>query len=159
MKAEKNNVVSFHYKLSCAGETVESSYERAPLVILLGKGSIIPGLEKSLLGRTVGEDFNVSISPEQAYGQRREDWVQRVPKKYFRQSERLVPGMTTVLKTQDGQRTVTIKKVGQTVVDVDLNHPMAGKTLDFDIEIIEIRLATEEELAHGHAHGPGGHTH
>jgi len=159
MNAEKNHVISFHYILKCAEEFVESSYEKHPMVILLGRGHVVPGLEQSLFGRSAGEKFSISVASEQAYGLRRDDWVQRVPKKYFRPNERLAVGKTTTLQTRNGLRVVTIQKVGQTVVDVDMNHPMAGKTLDFEIEIMDVRAATEEEIMHGHAHGPGGHQH
>jgi len=100
------------------------------------------------------------VPPELGYGERREGLQQRVPKKYFRDANRLKPGMRTVLTTkEDGQRVVSILKVGTSVVDVDLNHPMAGRTLVFDIEVIEVRAASAEEIAHGHAHAPGGHAH
>ncbi len=159
MKAEPNSVVKFHYSLSSEGASLESSREREPLTILLGAGNIIPGLESAILGREMGERFEVVVAPEQGYGERREDWVQRVPKKYFGNGDRLKPGATTVLSTKDGQRMVTIVKVGQSVIDVDLNHPMAGKTLCFDIELLEVRAASQEEIAHGHVHGAGGHHH
>ena len=159
MKAELNSVVKFHYSLSSEGAALESSREREPLTILLGAGNIIPGLESAILGREIGERFEVTIAPKEGYGERREDWTQRVPKKYFDQGARLQPGATTVLSTKEGQRVVTIIKVGQSVVDVDLTHPMAGKTLCFDIELVEVRSASQEEIAHGHVHGDGGHQH
>jgi FKBP-type peptidyl-prolyl cis-trans isomerase SlyD len=160
MQAEKDRVVSFHYHLTDAsGEAIDSSREREPLVILFGHGSIIPGLEQAIAGHAAGDRFDVVVPPEQAYGARREDFTQRVAKKYFQDADRLKPGMMTVLNTKDGYRQVSVLKVGSSVVDVDLNHPMAGKTLHFAIEVVEVRDATTEELEHGHVHGPGGHHH
>lgn len=158
MQAEKDKVVSFHYRVSEEpGAQVEDSYGRDPMAFLFGHGSIIPGLEQAMAGRVAGDKFETVVAPEQAYGLRREDFVQRVPKKYFRDGEHLKPGMTTVLNTRDDQRSVTVVKVGSSVVDVDLNHPLAGKTLRFEVEITDVRDALEAELEHGHAHGPDGH--
>ena len=160
MQAEKDKVVSFHYRLSDTdGVEIETSHEREPMAVLCGHDGIIPGLEQAMLGRGVGDQFDVVVTPEQGYGERREDFVQRVAKKYFRDPGNLKPGMTTVLQTKDGQRSITVLKVGSSVVDVDLNHPMAGKTLKFAIEITDVRDASAEELTHGHAHGSGGHAH
>jgi FKBP-type peptidyl-prolyl cis-trans isomerase SlyD len=162
MKVETGKVVVFHYTVSeSGGEAVESSRDRGePLAFLVGRGALIPGLEKALSGREAGEHFEVDIEPAEAYGERRADFTQRVPKKYFRDGEHLKPGMTTVLSVREGgQRQVTVQKVGSSVVDVDLNHPLAGKTLRFDVEIVDVRDATADELAHGHAHGAGGHGH
>ena len=159
MKIEKDRVVQFHYTVSEAGqEPMESSKEREPLSILVGHGNIIPGLEKALEGREAGESFGVDVAAADAYGEKREGLSQRVPKKHF-SGQRLEPGMQVVLNTNFGQRAVTIQKVGMSVVDVDLNHPMAGKDLHFDIEVVEVREAKPEEIAHGHVHGEGGHQH
>ena len=160
MQAEKNKVVTFHYLLTDdGGAEVDSSHGREPLAILFGHGSIIPGLETAIAGHVAGDRFDVVVPPEEAYGLRREDFTQRVPKKYFRDADHLEPGMRTVLRTDDGHRPVTVVKVGSSVVDVDLNHPMAGKTLNFAIELVDVRDATAEELEHGHVHGEGGHHH
>lgn len=160
MKAEKDKVVTFHYHLSDdAGAALDSSRASDPLTILFGHGAIIPGLEQAMGGHEAGDRFNVSVPPEQGYGLRREDAIQRVPKKYFRDGDRLQPGMTTVISSKEGQRPVTVVKVGSSVIDIDLNHPMAGKALHFDIEIVDVRDASKEEIAHGHAHGPEGHHH
>ena len=159
MKIEKDRVVQFHYTVSEAGqEPMESSKEREPLSILVGHGNIIPGLEKALEGREAGESFGVDVAAADAYGEKRDGLSQRVPKKHF-SGQRLEPGMQVVLNTNFGQRAVTIQKVGMSVVDVDLNHPMAGKDLHFDIEVVEVREAKPEEIAHGHVHGEGGHQH
>jgi len=160
MQAEKDKVVTFHYHLTDPdGTAIDSSLEREPLAILFGHGAIIPGLEQAIAGHAAGDRFDVVVPPEQGYGTRRDDFTQRVAKKYFRDGDRLKPGMTTVLRTEDGYRQVTVLKVGSSVIDVDLNHPMAGKTLHFAIEVVDVRDATAEELEHGHVHGPGGHHH
>lgn len=162
MKVEANKVVSFHYSVSDGGDApVDSSRERGePLAVLIGAQNIIPGLEAAMLGREVGDRFQTEVAPAEAYGERRADFVQRVPKKYFQQAESLRPGMSTVLQTKEGgPRMVVVLKVGSSVIDVDLNHPLAGKTLAFDVEITDIRDASPEEIAHRHVHGSGGHEH
>ena len=160
MKIDKNTVASFHYDLAdAAGNRIESSRSGQPLAVLHGAGNVIPGVEAALAGREAGERFSVTVPPEQGYGERREGLIQRVPKKYFRDAQRLRVGDTTMLSTRDGQRVVTVAKVGQSVIDVDLNHPMAGRTLVFDIDVVAVREATPEEIEHGHAHEPGGHHH
>ncbi|TBR10063.1 MAG: peptidylprolyl isomerase [Lysobacter sp.] len=159
MNIEKNSVVRFHYTVSEAGqEPIESSDGREPLAIMVGHGNIIPGLEQAMEGKAAGDRFEVDVPAAQAYGERREGMTQRVPKKHF-EGQLLQPGMQVVLNTNFGQRAVTIQKVGMTVVDVDLNHPMAGKDLHFAIEILDVREASAEELEHGHVHGEGGHHH
>src|SRR4249919_2772624 len=148
MKIEKDRVVRFHYTVNEraaheAGETaIESSKDREPLAILFGHGNIIPGLEKAMEGKEAGESFAADVPAADAYGEVREGLSQRIPKKHFGE-QRLAPGM----------------QVGMSVVDVDLNHPMAGKDLHFDVEIVDVREASEEELQHGHVHGEGGHAH
>ncbi|MGB3392676.1 MAG: peptidylprolyl isomerase [Stenotrophomonas sp.] len=159
MKIEKDRVVRFHYTVSEVGqEPIESSKEREPLAILVGHGNIIPGLEAAMMDKEAGESFGVDVSSADAYGERREGLSQRVPKKHFGNT-RLAPGEQVILQTNFGPRAVTVQKVGMTVVDVDLNHPMAGKDLHFDVEIIEVREAGAEEVQHGHVHGDGGHAH
>ena len=160
MKIEKDRVVRFHYAVAEAGQaSVENSKDGGqPLAILFGHGNIIPGLEKAMDGREAGDSFGVDVPAAEAYGERREGLTQRVPKKHFGE-QKLAPGQQVVLNTNFGPRAVTIEKVGMSVVDIDLNHPMAGKDLDFDIEIVEVREASAEELAHGHVHGDGGHQH
>lgn len=161
MKAGKDKVIAIHYTLTVDGEKVESSHDREEqLWVLLGHGQLIPGLEAALDGRGAGDTFNVDVAPADGYGEREEDQIQRVSKKYFPQANRLKPGMTTVLQLkQGGQRAVTVHKVGMSTIDVDLNHPMAGKTLRFDVVVGDVREASEEELAHGHAHAPGAEAH
>ena len=161
MKAGKDKVISLHYALTVDGEKVESSLDRnEPLWVLLGHGQLIPGLESALEGHEAGENLQVDVAPADGYGERQEGMVQRVPKKYFQQSAKLKPGMTTVLGLKEGgHRVVVVQKIGMTTVDVDLNHPMAGKSLHFDVTINEVRDGTEEEIQHGHAHPPGAEAH
>ena len=164
MKAARNTVVTFHYAVREAGEAggrIEDSRERGqPLFALLGYRQLVPGIEHALEGREAGERFEVELAPADAYGERREGMIQRVPKKYFRHADKLKPGMQTVLETREGgQRLVTVHKVGMSSIDVDHNHPLAGKSLHFDIEITAVRAATPEELEHGHAHPDGAHHH
>jgi FKBP-type peptidyl-prolyl cis-trans isomerase SlyD len=161
MKAGKDKVIAIHYTLTVDGEKVESSHDNdEQLWILLGHGQLIPGLETALEGHGIGESLQVEVAAADGYGERQEDQIQRMSKKYFPQANRLKPGMVTVLKLKDGgQRAVTVHKVGMSAIDVDLNHPMAGKTLHFDVAINDVRDATEEEVAHGHAHPPGAEAH
>jgi FKBP-type peptidyl-prolyl cis-trans isomerase SlyD len=159
MKIEKDRAVRFHYTVGEVGQpATESSNGGEPLAILIGHGNIIPGLEKAMEGREAGESFSVDVPAAEAYGERRDGLSQRIPKKHFGE-QRLMPGMQVVLQTNFGPRAVTIEKVGMSVVDVDLNHPMAGKDLHFDIEIVDVREASAEEVEHGHVHGDGGHQH
>ncbi len=160
LKIQKDRVVQFHYTVSEQGqEAIETSRDRdEPLAILAGHGNIIPGLDKALEGHVAGDRFGVDVAAADAYGERRDGSTQRVPKKHFGE-QKLAPGNQVVLNTNFGPRAVTIQKVGMSVVDVDLNHPMAGKDLHFDVEIIDVREASKEELEHGHVHGDGGHAH
>jgi FKBP-type peptidyl-prolyl cis-trans isomerase SlyD len=159
MNIEKDRVVRFHYTVSEQGqEPLESSEGRDPLAILVGHGNIIPGLEKAMDGKAAGDKFEVDVPAAEAYGEKCEGLTQRIPKKHF-EGQPLKPGMQVILNTNFGPRAVTIEKVGLSVVDVDLNHPMAGKDLHFSIEIVEVREASAEEIEHGHVHGEGGHHH
>jgi FKBP-type peptidyl-prolyl cis-trans isomerase SlyD len=159
MKIEKDRAVRFHYTVGEVGQpATESSQGGEPLAILIGHGNIIPGLENAMEGREAGETFSVDVAAVDAYGERRSGLTQRIAKKHFGE-QRLMPGMQVVLQTDYGPRAVTIEKVGMSVVDVDLNHPMAGKNLHFDIEVVDVREASAEEIEHGHVHGDGGHHH
>ena len=160
MKIEKDRVVRFHYAVAETGaEPVENSRETTSRWrSCSATATSSPGLEKAMEGREAGDSFKANVLAAEAYGEKREGLTQRIPKKHFG-AQKLEPGMQVVLQTNFGPRAVTIEKVGMSVVDVDLNHPMAGKDLDFDIEIVEVREASAEELEHGHVHGDGGHAH
>ena len=108
--------------------------------------------------KAAGDSFSVDVVAAEAYGERREGLDQRIPKKHFGNTK-LAVGQQVVLQTNFGPRAVTVQKIGMSVVDVDLNHPMAGKDLHFDVEIVEVREANAEEIEHGHVHGDGGHAH
>jgi FKBP-type peptidyl-prolyl cis-trans isomerase SlyD len=161
MKAGKDKVIALHYTLTVDGEQVESSRDLdQQLWVLLGHGQLIPGLETALEGHEAGDALEVDVAAADGYGERQEDQIQRMSKKYFPQANRLKVGMVTLLKLKDGgQRAVTVHKVGMTAIDVDLNHPMAGKDLHFAVNVSDVREATEEELQHGHAHAPGAEAH
>lgn len=158
MPIAKNQVVLFHYSVRDEqGNVVEDSHGGHPNAYLHGHGGIIKGLEEALEGREAGDTFSVTVAPDKAYGPRKDIAIQRVPIKHLVGARRWKPGMIAQVQTEQGRRHVMVAKVGHKFADVDTNHPMAGRTLTFDIEIIEVRDADADEIAHGHAHGPGGH--
>jgi len=162
MKVEKDKVVLFHYRLSnISGDELESSENDDPMAALIGYGNILPAMEQEMMGKEISDKFPVTLPPEKAYGLRRDDAQQRVPIKHLlRKSKKpLRVGQHVRINTQEGPRNATVVKVGKFNVDVDTNHPLAGQTLTFDISIVDIREASPEEIAHGHAHGIGGHHH
>jgi FKBP-type peptidyl-prolyl cis-trans isomerase SlyD len=124
-----------------------------------GHNNIVPGLESQLVGKKSGDKFTATVAPEQAYGPRNENAVQRVPVKHIATRGPFTVGQMVVVNTREGGRQARVVKVGHFNLDLDLNHPLAGKTLEFEIEVIDVRDSTEEERAHGHAHGPDGHGH
>lgn len=156
----KNTVVKFHYRLSENGEEIENSFDREPALYLHGRGSLVAGLEKAMKGRRAGEQFSVELEPEQGYGPRRERAERRVPIKHLLGRPRKIrPGQIVHVNTDRGPLQAVVLKVGRFHVDVDTNHPLAGKRLRFDVDILEVRDASREEVEHGHAHGAGGHQH
>ena len=160
MIIEKNRVVAINYRLSDAdGTLIEETEKDAPMHYLRGHGNILAALEKALDGRAAGDSVTVEISPESGFGYRDESRVQRVPLKHLRYEGRLSPGRVATVNTREGPRQVVVLKVGRFNADVDLNHPFAGLTLNFAVEVVEVREAQAEELDHGHAHGPGAHQH
>ncbi len=161
MQIEKDKVVSIIYQLrDAAGEQLEDTEDGIPLAYLHGHNNLLPALEKALEGKKTGDKLELTLSPEEAYGEIREGAVQRVPIKHLLgNTKRLKAGMVVRVNTEQGQVTGTAVKVGKFMVDVDLNHPFAGKTLTFEVEVVKVRDATESEIAHGHAHGDGGHHH
>jgi len=160
MQIAQNSVVAFHYTLTNdAGEVLDSSEGREPLTYLHGAGNIIPGLEKELEGRAAGDKLNTTVTPAEGYGEKQEQLVQEVPRDAFQGVESIEPGMQFQAQTQGGPLMVTVTQVGGDTVTVDGNHPLAGQTLNFDVEIASVREASEEELEHGHVHGEGGHEH
>lgn len=160
MIAEKDKVVTFHYTLKNAeGEQMESSQEGDPITYLHGANNIVTGLEKAMEGHAIKDSFTAKLEPEEAYGVRNEDNIQRVGLKRLKGIGKISVGQVLNLQTNKGQVQVTVLKVGRFNVDVDGNHPLAGQQLTFDVEIADIREASKEELEHRHVHGPGGHQH
>ncbi len=156
----KNNVVSIHYTLKDdAGEVLDTSDGKEPLTYLHGANNLIPGLENELQGKTSGAKFDASIPPAEAYGERNEDFVQTISKEMFQGVESVEPGMTFVAQGEGGaQRQVRVTEVEGDDVTIDANHPMAGMTLHFEVEVVDVREGTEQEIEHGHVH-QGGHDH
>jgi FKBP-type peptidyl-prolyl cis-trans isomerase SlyD len=155
-----NTVAIFHYTLrNEAGDELESSRGGEPNAYLHGADNIVPGLEKAMTGKSAGDVFSATVEPEGAYGQPSPDKQQRVPVKHLLFRGKLKPGMVVQLNTSEGRLPVTVVKAGRHSADIDTNHPLAGETLTFDIEIVDVRAATDEEITHKHAHGPGGHHH
>ena len=160
MQIEKNKVVSFHYSLSAAGNYSESSRGGQPAKYLHGYGGIVRGLERAMRGRTAGESFTVEVAPEDAFGVRNPEFVKRVLRKHLLGAPaKLAPGSVVTVNTRQGQAQGIALKVGRFNIDVDFNHPMAGRQLTFEVEILDVRDASPEEIAHRHVHGPGGVQH
>jgi len=160
MQIAKNAVVQIHYTLkNDAGEVLDSSQGSDPLAYLQGHGNLIAGLEQALEGKLAGDKLNVSIAPENAYGVRDESLIQDVPRSAFQGIDQVEVGMQFNADSNHGPRLVTVTKVSDKTVTVDGNHPLADQTLHFDVQVIEVRTASDEELSHGHVHGPGGHHH
>lgn len=157
----KDSVVSFHYSLTDTdGKTLETSRDSEPTVYLHGAGNILPAMESAFEGKAKGDSFALTLTPADAYGERQADATQRVPAKYLSHEGKIKAGQIVRLHLKDGgEQPVTVIKVGKFSVDIDANHPLAGKTLNFAIEVVDVREASAEEKTHGHAHGPGGHHH
>jgi len=160
MKISKGKVVSIHYALTdTTGEVLESSEEQAPLNYLHGYGNIIAGLEKALEGKVAGDKLKAVIPPADGYGTRDETLVKKLPLSSFQNRDEVKVGTQFQADTSRGPRLATVTKIDDKSVTVDLNHPLADQTLSFDIDVVEVREATEQELSHGHVHGPEGHGH
>lgn len=156
---QNDQVVSFHYTLTDENGTVIDKSEGQPLVYLHGAGNIIPGLENALTGKNVGDKLTVNVTAAEGYGEYNPEMVQEVPRNMFQGVDDIAAGMQFQAQTDDGIQVVTVKDVTDENVIVDANHPLAGQNLNFDVEIIDIRDASQEELDHGHVHGAGGHHH
>lgn len=152
-------IVSIEYTLtSDAGEVIDSSVGRDPLAYLHGANNIVPGLEKALEGKSAGEVIEVKVTPDEGYGVRDDRLVQNVPVRKLPNGKAEV-GMRLRAETEQGPRILTVTEVKGDYATIDANHPLAGQTLNFKVKVVEIRDASEEELAHGHVHGPNGHEH
>jgi FKBP-type peptidyl-prolyl cis-trans isomerase SlyD len=155
------NVISFHYTLKDKqGKTIESSKGGDPIYYMEGSGQIIPGLEKALTGMKGGDKKTVSLEAADAYGKHDKSLIVKVPRNQLPDNDKIEVGAHFRSESPDGQSKVFfVTGFTDTHVDLDGNHPWADQDLTFDVEIVEIRKATEEEMTHGHAHGPGGHHH
>ncbi|WP_345888112.1 peptidylprolyl isomerase [Shewanella algae] len=163
MQITQHSAVTIHYRLTDAkGQLIESSFEADPMVYLHGMENLIPGLEKALEGKGKGDTLEVTIEAEEAYGPYHDGLRQEVPLEAFGDIQDIVPGMRFIAETEMGQRPVQVTEVLDNSVIVDGNHPLAGQSLTFNVEVMDVREATAEEVAHGHIHahgGCGGHDH
>jgi FKBP-type peptidyl-prolyl cis-trans isomerase SlyD len=160
MQIAERTVASFHYTLTNdAGDVIDSSFGHAPLTYLHGAGNIVPGLEKAMQGRLAGDSFQVVVTADEGYGQPNPMLIQVVPRSTFQGIDELAVGMEFQAHTPQGPMSVAIARIEGEEVTVDGNHPLAGKTLHFAIEVTEVREASVEEVLHGHVHGEGGHHH
>ncbi|MDY0250664.1 MAG: peptidylprolyl isomerase [Pseudomonas sp.] len=161
MLIANQHVVAIDYTLSNdAGEVIDSSAGAEPLVYLHGAGNIIAGLENALAGKTVGDELDVNIEPEDAYGEYSAELITNLGREMFEGVDQLEVGMQFHASAPDGgMQIVTIRDIDGDQVTIDGNHPLAGQPLNFKIKVISVRAASEEELAHGHVHGEGGHQH
>lgn len=156
MKITANKVAAIHYTLrDNNGNTIDSSIGHEPLYYIHGIGNLIPGMEEGLEGKAKGDKFQLKVAPEKGYGVKDASLIQKVPREAFGTQE-IVPGMK--FQTNHGE-VVTVTEVGLEHITVDANHELADMELNFDIEVMEVRDASQDEIAHGHVHGPGGHHH
>ena len=157
MQIADQKAVTIHYTLKDdEGTVLDSSKGRAPLGYLQGADNIVPGLEKALAGKAAGETVQVTLTPEEGYGIRDDKNVRNVPLRKLSEGKVTV-GMQCQLRTRDGVQIATVTAVRGDYATVDLNHPLAGMRLHFDVEVMAVRDATPEELTHGHIHEPGDH--
>lgn len=165
MKIDKHTVASVTYTLSIEGQEIEQAGKDNPLTFLVGVGSMIPGFENQLLGKNPGDNYDITVKPEEGYGEVNQDAIAYLPIDVFKvdgelQEDMLVPGMVIPLQDQDGNpMEATVVEVEEERVKMDFNHMLAGKTLNFTGEVLEVREASAEEIDHGHVHGPEGHQH
>ena len=160
MKIHKNTVVSIDYKLTDnSGKVLDSSEGGEPLAYLHGNGNIISGLEEALEGKATGDSLNVKVPPEKGYGVRDEARIVEVAPDRLKGAHEVQVGMQFRAQTPQGAQVFTVAKIQEGSVTLDANHPLAGSTLNFDVQVRDVREATPDELSHGHVHGPGGHQH
>lgn len=160
MQIADRTVASFHYTLTDPeGQVVDSSRDREPLPYLHGTGQIVPGLEKAMAGRSAGDTFQIVVPASEGYGDANPDMLQTVPRAAFPENAEIEPGMQFEAQGPMGPIGVVVRSADAESVTIDANHPLAGMPLHFDIEIVEVREASVEEVLHGHVHGLGGHEH
>jgi FKBP-type peptidyl-prolyl cis-trans isomerase SlyD len=159
MNISENKAVFIHYTLRDQdGNILDQSDNNQPLAYLHGAGNIIPGLEGQLVGKVAGDKFQAVVQPEEGYGAHQEELVFKAPRENF-QGEHLEAGMEVELDFGDETAVALVAEVGDTEVTLDLNHPLAGQTLFFDVDVVNVRDASLEEISHGHVHGIGGIIH
>ena len=160
MQVAHNQVVSLNYTLTNdSGEIIDQCSDGS-FCYLHGNSNIIKGLENALTGKTVGDEFSVQIDPADAYGEHDSERIQKVPRDAFPADTEIAPNMQFHAEGPDGQQIVVmVTEVNDSEVTVDGNHPLAGVRLNFQIKVMDVRAASEEEIAHGHVHGPHGHSH
>lgn len=156
MQIAKDTVVEFHYQINEDENEIESSFGSDPMVLLIGHKNMLSAVEDALVGKEAGDTVEVTLTPEQAYGPAKEASIQRIPIKHLQGSKRWKPGMIATVNSSQGRNQVTVVKVGKFNADCDVNHPLAGRTLHFKIELLTVRMAQPEEISHGHVHGKGG---
>ncbi len=160
MQIEKNKVVSLNYTLkNDDGEILDTSEGRTPLEYIHGIGNLIPGLEEALEGKTKHDKLNVTIPPEKAYGVGSEQLIQTVKRSNFEENADIKVGMQFQAQMDYGMQLFTVTKIEGDDVTLDGNHPLADQTLHFDVDVVDVRDATAEELEHGHVHQAGEHHH
>ncbi len=160
MVIKQDSVVSIHYTLKDdSGNVIDSSASGEPLPYLHGHGNLVPGLERELEGKSTGDKLNVTVAPADGYGEYNKELVQRVPRRALKGIANVRVGMRLHAQTESGPQTVTVTNITGDMVTLDANHPLAGQNLNFAIEVTDVRDATQEELEHGHVHGPEGHHH
>jgi len=160
MKTASGMVVTMHYTLTDdSGDVLDTSAGRDPLTYLHGHGNIIPGLEKALEGKEVGHKSKVTVAPDEGYGEKNQEMVFEAPREHFPPDLELKAGERVYAEGPNGPISFSVVELTEKGAVLDANHPLAGKTLHFEVEIVEIRDASEEEIGHGHVHGEGGHQH
>lgn len=159
MKIADDKAVAIEFTLKDeAGEVLETSVGKKPLWYLHGLGNLVPGLEKELAGKAAGDVVDVKLEPKDGYGERDDKEIRNVPLRKFK-APRIQVGGRYQIQLADGPRVVLVKAVNGDYAQVDGNHPLAGKTLHFNVKIVEVRAATDDEREHGHVHDPGEHGH
>ena len=156
----KHSVVGINYTLTNdAGEVMDTSAESGPLLYLHGANNLVPGLEKELEGKSAGQSFKATIPPAEAYGESSAELIQVLPREMFKGIDQIEPGMGFTAEGPSGPQHIMVTAVDGDQITIDGNHPMAGKTLHFDVEIVSVRDATAEEIEHGHVHDGDDHQH
>lgn len=156
MNIEKDTVVELDYKLmDQEGQVWESSAEGGPWIYLHGYGEVMPGLEKELTGKAIGQKVKVELPPNEAYGEYEDDLRTEVPREAFAEVQNLCEGMRLAAESSDGVHAVVVREIHDDKVVIDANHPLAGQTVKVEVKILSVRKASDEEVAHGHVHHHG----